>query len=96
MKVVKVKPGEIPASVVLDYDMPEPYTELPIQEAPYTEDVIGELEREDAIRTEIPEEREPTPQPMTRPIETPLVPRPVVPGRYMNIMGAPIMGASRR
>lgn len=95
MKVVKVKPGEIPASVVLDYDMPEPYTELPIQEAPYTEDIIGELEREEEVRTEIPEEREPVPQPVTRP-GMPYVPRPVAPMRQLNILGSPIMGASRR
>lgn len=96
MKVVRSKPGEIPASVVLDYGMTEPYTELPIQEAPYTEDVIGELERVEEGRGEVPEMVERPSQPATRSSDAPVVPRPVVPSQRVDILSSPIMEASRR
>jgi hypothetical protein len=94
MKTLRVKRGEIPSSVVLDYDMPEPYTEMPISEAPYTEDIESPESVQvdgEALAYRAGERR---PVPAAR---TPLVPGPIVPAESeIDIFSSPITDIARR
>lgn len=95
MKTLRVRRGEIPASVVLDYDMPEPYTEIPISEAPYTEDLETPPESVQIEGEALPYragERRPIPA-----ARTPMVPGPIMPAESeVDIFSSPITDIARR